>query len=243
MSYLGVHSAEDDTVIAVKRQCWTYTQQKSPEQVPRGTAQAASPMSICKLKLCERSRTSEVTLSSAVILCWIPTENSLARQKWAKDDVLQHSSMFMQKFPSLPPPPLRGSLKGKTCTLFLNIIVICETLHIWRRKSRCAPLKRGAAAGLQSVAAVLQPYLAIRPASCPCGAWPPGKIIWHRHVIINQFNQVLFTQWLPTAKWCNNSDRATVMKHYKTANTQLWNTNEMQSWQNVIKISPVSAFV
>lgn len=131
MPYLGVHSAEADSVIAVNRQCWAYTQHKSTEQVPRGTAQASSPMSIYKLKLCERSRTSEVTLSSAVTLCWIPTENSLARQKWAKDDVSQHSSMFMQKS-----PPLERESQGKDMHfVFEYYCNMLNTAHLKEEKS------------------------------------------------------------------------------------------------------------
>lgn len=38
-------------------------------------------------------------LSSDVALCCIPSENSLEQQKWAKDDVLQNSTVLMQNVP------------------------------------------------------------------------------------------------------------------------------------------------
>lgn len=147
-------------------------QQKSPEQVPRETAQLHLRLcGVSYVYLHTQTRRAFMnfwsdTLERCFSQLFTPWKN-FGGAKTAQGRCFATLRCVYAEF------PLRLHLRGKTCVLFWNIVLIPYT-----RKSRYAPWKRGAAAELQSAAAVLQPYLATRQASCPCGEWPPEMMIW-----------------------------------------------------------------
>lgn len=143
------------------------TRNRGPsEQVPREAARAPSEAipgnvwgGLCLFTHSNSASTRELLkLHSRV-----PSETSLARQNGPRTRFCNIPLCFFRTSLEVES---QGKAKHLVLEYYFNTV---HTAHLKEEKSFYAPWKRGAAAELLSVAAVLQPSPAVRPGSCPCG--------------------------------------------------------------------------